>query len=506
MISTKTNNYYYLFLIALYFVLSLVGILHHEIWLDEAHHWLLAKDSTSFIDLIHNTRYEGHPILWNILLFITSRFTSDPFWMQFLHILISTSVIIIFLKKAPFSLLFKTLFIFGYFMFYEYNIISRNYMLGVLFIFLACTFYEYRKQRFILFALLLSLAANVHAIFLIVVSSIMLIEFIEIIKFKKFKFNLIYSIGWSIFIIGIILAIIQIIPPSDTTYFSRITDIPLSKKFTFGILSLFKGLVTVPDFTSIHFWNSNLFINLSKPISSIFIILIYLLPLFLFYKNKILILYVYVGIFVANIFFYITQLSSLRYDGILFILIITGLWIAHYYNYETNKLNSFISKKILAKIKKIAIYTILIIQFISGIFAYTLDVLLPFDNSKNVASFLRENDLLNKEIVTISCEGTPLSAYLEKNIYFLCANDYQSYCNWSLTCKMNNDLKYELDNSIANFVNSTRKKIIFISNHPLYNDNREKKKSNKIVSILLKKFEGSILKVNDYYIYEISTN
>ena len=506
MISSKTSNNYYLFLITLYFILSLIGILYHEIWLDEGHHWLLARESTSLVDLIHNTRYEGHPIIWNVLLFIISRFTADPFWMQFLHILISTSVVVIFLRKAPFSMLFKTLFIFGYFMLFEYNLLSRNYMLGVLFIFLACSFYEYRKKRFILFVLFLSLAANVHAIFLIIASGIMFIKFIELFKFKNFKFNLIYALSWSLFILAVAFALIQIIPPSDTTYFSRITHVPFIEKLTFGILSLFKGLITVPDFRSIHFWNSNLFINISTPISSIFIILIYLLPLFLFNKNKVLILYAYVSIIAANVFFYITQLTSLRYDGMLFIIIITGLWMDHYYNYEPNKINSFISQKTLDKIKKIAIYTILIIQLISGIISYTLDVVYPFDNSKNAASFLKENNLHSKEIVSISCEGTPLSAYLEKKIYSLCANDYQSYCNWSSTCKINNDLEYELDNSLANFVNSTRKEIIFISNHPLYSDDQLKVKGKQFVSRLLKKFEGSILKVNDYYIYEISPN
>jgi hypothetical protein len=39
----------------------------------------------------------------------------------------------------------------------------------------------------------------------------------------------------------------------------------------------------------------------------------------------------------------------------------------------------------------------------------------------------------------------------------------------------------------------------------LYSDNHVNVKS-KFISRLLKKFEGSILKVNDYYIYEISAN
>ena len=57
----------------LFFLLSLFGVINHEIWLDESHHWLLARDSTSLSDLIKNTRYEGHPIPWNILLYFLSR-------------------------------------------------------------------------------------------------------------------------------------------------------------------------------------------------------------------------------------------------------------------------------------------------------------------------------------------------------------------------------------------------------------------------------------------------
>src|SRR5690606_23248229 len=106
---TKTK--YLFFLAILYFGLSLIGILRHELWLDESHHWLISRDSGSFSELIANTRYEGHPILWNFLLFLISRLTLNPVWMQLLHIVISTAAVGLFLGKAPFSLVFKTLFI-----------------------------------------------------------------------------------------------------------------------------------------------------------------------------------------------------------------------------------------------------------------------------------------------------------------------------------------------------------------------------------------------------------
>ena len=77
----------------IFFILSLIGILHHEIWLDEAQHFLIARDSKNLQELIGACRIEGHPVLWDILLFVITRFSSNPFWMQFVHILISCAAI-----------------------------------------------------------------------------------------------------------------------------------------------------------------------------------------------------------------------------------------------------------------------------------------------------------------------------------------------------------------------------------------------------------------------------
>src|SRR6185436_17354560 len=118
---------HYVFIAAIYFALSLIGILHHEAWLDETHHFLLARDSNSLRELAYNAHYDGHPLLWNIMLFAITRFTPNLFYMQLLHIFIALTAVIIFLRNAPFHDLFKILFVFGYFMLYEYNIISRNY-------------------------------------------------------------------------------------------------------------------------------------------------------------------------------------------------------------------------------------------------------------------------------------------------------------------------------------------------------------------------------------------
>lgn len=39
-------------------------------WQDEAHHLLLERDSQSFAELIQSTRYEGHPLLGNLMVYL----------------------------------------------------------------------------------------------------------------------------------------------------------------------------------------------------------------------------------------------------------------------------------------------------------------------------------------------------------------------------------------------------------------------------------------------------
>jgi hypothetical protein len=66
-------------------------------WLDELQAWLIARDSSSVIDLFKNLKYEGHPGLWHICLYLISRFnlfsdfnaafsSNDCYWSHiFIH-------------------------------------------------------------------------------------------------------------------------------------------------------------------------------------------------------------------------------------------------------------------------------------------------------------------------------------------------------------------------------------------------------------------------------------
>ena len=130
-------------LVSIFFILGSIGILNHAMWRDEINVWLIARDSASIMELFSNIKYEGHPGLWYICLYLLNQITHNPVIMQIFHLLLATGVIYIFVKLSPFTRLQKVLFCFGYLPFYEYLLISRNYAIGVLLTFHVMTLLSY---------------------------------------------------------------------------------------------------------------------------------------------------------------------------------------------------------------------------------------------------------------------------------------------------------------------------------------------------------------------------
>ncbi len=501
----KTNKFLVVAVTLLFFTLSFLGISHHELWLDEAHHWLLARDSNSLVELYRNTRYEGHPILWNVLTYLLSRFSTNPWWMQLTHIVISSTAVFIFLKYTPFKIWFKLLFIFGYFTLYEYNIISRNYALGLLFFFWAVSYFPSRSSKTIGISILLAFLCNTHAIFCIPAISYMFILIWEQLKTPHKKKLIISSI---VFAAGAFLAFYQIIPPQDTNFFEKNEAVPIANRVAKSIYPFFKSVFVIPNVNSSHFWNSHILFDYNKMMAFGLACLSLITPLFLFWRNRILLSFMYLGIKGSFIFFFFTQLSAMRYFGVLYIMLIGTLWMQHYFKEAKTPSFPFIGENSFLKLKSILITTILLLQFGAGVFAYGMDLNKPFTNAQQVFSFLEDEKLLQNKIVTNACDGTPMSAYLEEKLFFIRFDSMQSYCNWNRLYQI-----YGKEQSLSSITASLKKQreaqsksIIFISYRPLFELTKEGVLQNlgKNLNVqLLKKFEESIVPKGTYYIYEI---
>ena len=110
----------------------------HEMWRDEMQMWLLARDSGSLLDLWHNSRYDGHPLLWHLTLFPLARLFASPVAAQVAHWVIAVAAASLVLLRAPFSLWVRVGIVFSYLPLYEYGAVSRNYALTMLGVWIAC--------------------------------------------------------------------------------------------------------------------------------------------------------------------------------------------------------------------------------------------------------------------------------------------------------------------------------------------------------------------------------
>lgn len=150
-------------------VLWLAGVvfttLSHEYWRDEVRALSLARAATSPFDLYGLIQYDGHPVLWYLLLFIGTSLADSPLILPIASAAVAMAAVALFVWRSPFELWVKGVFIFGALPFYEYSVVARNYGMSMLLLFLAAVWYRERFTRPVRLAVVLALLANtnVHA-------------------------------------------------------------------------------------------------------------------------------------------------------------------------------------------------------------------------------------------------------------------------------------------------------------------------------------------------------
>lgn len=121
---------------------------HHEPWRDEMQAWLLARDSPTFGMLVRHMRYEGHPLLWQLLLFVPQRTVgATPATMQALNVFFAAAAVTTFAAFAPFSRGQRVLFAMGFFPLYMYGTLARDYALTLLCVFASVALVPRRRER-----------------------------------------------------------------------------------------------------------------------------------------------------------------------------------------------------------------------------------------------------------------------------------------------------------------------------------------------------------------------
>jgi hypothetical protein len=232
-----------------------LGLRGHTMWFDELQAWNIARASHSVGDVYAALRYEGHPIVWYLPLFVITRFTGDPHAMQVLQWAIATGTFALVLFRAPFTIGMRIAVVAGYFFAFEYGVISRSYGLSALLLILAVTLLARPRPAWMGAGVALGVLAWTSlpgAVFALAVAGAV---------FLGDRARLRWSAVVTVVAAG---AAITCVPPSDFSSFApglvgdgSIFGPGRAAQVASAASGLWRGLVPVPD--AVGKWNSNIF-------------------------------------------------------------------------------------------------------------------------------------------------------------------------------------------------------------------------------------------------------
>ncbi len=192
----------------------------HEFWRDEVRALSIARAAGSPLDLVGLTQYDGHPLLWYLLLYIGKSIVDTPLVLPVISIIISFAAVAVFMFFSPFELWIKVLFIFCALPLYEYSVVARNYGISMLLLFIGALLYRDRAKHPFLLAFILFLLANtnVHSAILVCLISIVWAwdTFVELRKRSLQLRDLSVFLPFAIVFLGLLLCTASVMPRENT--------------------------------------------------------------------------------------------------------------------------------------------------------------------------------------------------------------------------------------------------------------------------------------------------
>lgn len=252
--------------LAIWSFITIIRILNHIPWFDEARAWTIAEE-LSFLEIIKLMKVEGHLPIWYLLLmpFAKTHF-HYPYPMQFLNWIFCLLALIVLWKKAPFPNFLKVFITFSFPFLAVYSVYARCYAIGILLLFLLTVLYRQKLERPILYSVLLVLCANTSVMALFGATAFGILFLYDFFRTKQKLRNLIVPI--ILFMVGVTFVLWSLLGADSTVlnydkgirleYIANIflVNLPFINLLLLGIFGGILGLClfnTVPAFFVIAF-------------------------------------------------------------------------------------------------------------------------------------------------------------------------------------------------------------------------------------------------------------
>lgn len=399
-------------------VLLCLATLRHTFCRDETQSWLIARDSHSLAALIHNLHYEPHPPLWHLVLYAITRFSWNPEWMKLPNLLFAMVAAGLVLFCQRLSLFARVSISFSYLFLFEYGVIDRYYMLGVVLL-VAATLLATGSGRSKPWAvpILLSMAAMSSLPALILAMGVLVVylgrELAELRHHGGLTSRLVLRVDLLLgtLLVGVssLISLIQVRPVADTGFYLMTTHHATGPSALLLRCGKYLTYAYIPIPVLAHqFWNSNIFYPPSHRLDTVFdFVGLSLLAGFAVYLRRPLARYFYlVGSGVLLLELKLAGNVGMRHLGWLFICLVLALLIeyADRNMRETERL----------RWQRWMLTGVLLCQVYGGLFAVAVSLRYPFSSSRQVGAFLRSRNLDSAPLVfEPDYIGSSVLAYLQ---------------------------------------------------------------------------------------------
>ena len=394
--------------------------LFHEPWRDEYQIWAGVTSCPNFLDFLTLRSTESHPIIWDFLQFIISRFTHNFIYIQLANILFSLISAFLILRYSPFKNYQKLLLLFSYYFIFEFSIMARSYALGTMLLFSIIVLFSKKRDSYAIFLAVLAANTNILAAIIITCITIYLWYTKRLTFFKSFLIAL-----------GVLVCFSDVFYQTFFNWGFQNESTFLKSTLNINFLLaktalLFKGFIPIPNITDPYFWNTHITDILPYPFSlasAMFLSLVLITMVYYLFKKKFFILIPFlIGCLFMFILYSFFWGGSQRHWGHFFILFLVLYWL-------------FLQQYQESKFAKWSFSIILSLQLLAGTFAYFSDLNRPFSNSGKVAKYLTNHFNLQNTLLTGAFDYaiTPVVAKISDTttFYNLQSGKMESYIDWN---------------------------------------------------------------------------
>ncbi len=485
----KSKNNWLLF--CSYAVLVAAGVYAHELWGDELQAWNLINQTNNFFSLVVHSPQDAHPFLWNTLVRVASLFTDTPEVMQIPSFVMSVLMGFVIIHFSPFNPGTKILILGGYFVLYEFAVFSRGYALSVFLFFLLIKNLSKERPATYFHYLLVFLLSLTHllAVFLTASTHLFLI-----LKQETNRRRVVHFVAGVLALSPCLLYLLS--GHNSGLQFNDVLSMFKGLRLHTVLDVPIRGFFPTPAIWKAEWWNTQMLITAVQDFPFLKYVRYFFSPLLLalafipiIHNIKVAVLFTS-NLLLTWVFALFFPLESARYTGFVFICWIGCLWLSY------NTAPQFSALKVIT--------FLLLVNFISGIWAWQSDLRRPFSRFGDVEDLLSGAD--PKTLVTDFWGLTFLSAATNKSYYCVESQGLKSYLllDDSMFYFLRDPQRYT--KGIAGFMK--RHKTDKVSLFSIYNQ-------NQLINIdtmlpvaynleLTNKREGAIEKFSNLYIYSIT--